>query len=293
MRTAARNSGCVTRYEAELDLFRRTYAPKTFLAGPTPVPYYDTGGNAPVLLVLHGAAQNAEYTFRRILQLREQCRVIAPTINGFRDFDALGRGLTGLLDALGAGSAHVLGGSFGGMVAQAFCRRHPSRIGNLILGFTAPPLAEYGRLFKFVYGLLRWMPERILKSLTKKEMLKMFVFDPAWPAETLELLEFYRMFFLRLLDSSIARSDLVGQYRLAVEFNAKGTFPTGGGFPNPRGRVLIATSRDDPSFKYHKRLKAAFPGAEEIVFEGGGHVGAIVHEEEYLRRVRAFLGGTG
>jgi pimeloyl-ACP methyl ester carboxylesterase len=290
MRTAALDSGRVTRYEAELDLFRRTYAPKNFSAGPTPVPYYDTGGDAPALLVLHGAAQNAEYTFRRILQLREQCRVIAPTINGFRDFDVLGHGLTGLLDALGVGSAHVLGGSFGGMVAQAFFRRHSSRIRNLILGFTAPPLTEYARLFKFVYRLLRWMPERILKSLTRKEMLKMFVFDPAWPAETLELLEFYRLFFLRLLGSSIAKSDLVGQYRLAVEFNARESYRPEN-FADHRGRILIATSKDDPSFKYHERLKAQFPGAEDIVFEGGGHVGALVHEDEYMRRVKSFLGG--
>jgi pimeloyl-ACP methyl ester carboxylesterase len=278
------------RYAAELEDFRRLHSLEAFSFGATPVPYYDTGGDSAAVMVLHGASQNAEYAFRRILQLKDDFRVVAPTVNAFRSLDELGRGLSGLMDALGIERIHVLGGSFGGMVAQAFFRRHRARIDNLVLGFTAPPLPEYGRLFKAVRLLLNAVPEGILKKLTKKELLKMFISDPAWPAETRQLLEFYRTYFLYMLSSVMTKQDLMGQYRLAVEFNARESYRPEN-FADHRGRILIATSKDDPSFKYHERLKAQFPGPEELVFEGGGHVGALVHEDEYMRRVKTFLGG--
>jgi 3-oxoadipate enol-lactonase len=44
----------------------------------------------------------------------------------------------GVLDALGIGSAHVYGVSYGGMVAQEMAIRFPSRVRGLILGGTTP-----------------------------------------------------------------------------------------------------------------------------------------------------------
>ena len=43
----------------------------------------------------------------------------------------------GLLDALGWGSAHVVGVSFGGMVAQHLVLRHPQRVQRLVLACTS------------------------------------------------------------------------------------------------------------------------------------------------------------
>lgn len=51
--------------------------------------------------------------------------------------DDLADDLAALIEALGLGRVHVLGTSFGGMVAQAFALRHPDLVDRLVLGATS------------------------------------------------------------------------------------------------------------------------------------------------------------
>ncbi|WP_062353215.1 alpha/beta fold hydrolase [Herbidospora yilanensis] len=50
--------------------------------------------------------------------------------------DDLADDLAALISALGFGRAHVLGTSYGGMIAQAFALRHANRLDRLVLGST-------------------------------------------------------------------------------------------------------------------------------------------------------------
>lgn len=61
-----------------------------------------------------------------------------------RDLAAVG---AGVLDQLGIGTAHVLGASFGGAVAQQMALTHPGRVNRLVLASTSygGPLALPGR----------------------------------------------------------------------------------------------------------------------------------------------------
>jgi 3-oxoadipate enol-lactonase len=102
------------------------------------------GAGPPVVLV-HGLqiGQNLFDAFRRYLidtftvvtydQRDRGASVFAPEPY---TIDDLADDLAALISALGFDQAHVLGTSYGGMIAQAFALRHPNRLDRLILGST-------------------------------------------------------------------------------------------------------------------------------------------------------------
>ena len=108
----------------------------------------DTGGERPVVLLLHGWGVTADLNwFTAYQRLARDHRVVALDHRGH------GRGIrppgdvvrltdcaddaAALLDVLGIDRALVVGYSMGGAVAQLLWRRHPERVAALVLGSTA------------------------------------------------------------------------------------------------------------------------------------------------------------
>jgi 3-oxoadipate enol-lactonase len=101
----------------------------------------DIGEGEPLVL-LHGLGMRGD-AFRFIApRLAETSRLIAPDLRGHGrsahlpgpyTTEALAADLGPMLDSLGIASAHVLGHSHGGAVAQVFARTHPERVRSLLL----------------------------------------------------------------------------------------------------------------------------------------------------------------
>lgn len=106
---------------------------------------YERSGNGPALVLLHGFTQDSRVWKPQIETLSENFTVIA--------WDAPGAGqsadppenfninnwadcLAGVLDSAGVQYAHILGLSWGGLLAQEFYRRYPERVLSLILADT-------------------------------------------------------------------------------------------------------------------------------------------------------------
>jgi len=120
--------------------------------------YYEVYGDGPPLLLHPGFGCTVEIYWANIEPLARHFRVIVfdprgagrSTIGDATATPATFAGdATALLDALGIGSAHVLGTSFGGMMAQHIALEHPRRVRSLVLGCTTaggtqhiPPPAE-------------------------------------------------------------------------------------------------------------------------------------------------------
>jgi pimeloyl-ACP methyl ester carboxylesterase len=107
---------------------------------------YERTGSGPPLLLIMGMSGTALHWGEPLLQrLREDFDVIAYDHHGVGASTPLDGPITiaemagdaaGLLDALALDSAHVMGISMGGMIAQELALAHPERIRTLTLGCT-------------------------------------------------------------------------------------------------------------------------------------------------------------
>lgn len=104
--------------------------------------YYDSGGDKPPLLLLHGLADEAD-TWRHVFApLSADWRVIAPDLPGFGrsakprqryTLDVFQRGVLALLDHLGIDRTHWVGSSMGAMISHYTALTHPQRVRSLML----------------------------------------------------------------------------------------------------------------------------------------------------------------
>lgn len=103
------------------------------------------------MLVLSGALCAPEVSWTTISALAGKHRVIAPEYPPVNSMDALADGIAAILRREGVARAHVVGGSYGGFVAQVFARRHPAMTRSLVLSHTRPPWPDDSQRIRRVF----------------------------------------------------------------------------------------------------------------------------------------------
>jgi pimeloyl-ACP methyl ester carboxylesterase len=254
----------------------------------TRIHYEVHGSGEPVLLIM-GLGSNAYGWYRTIPWLSERYEVIA--------FDNRGTGLSDIpegaysiaqmaadaaavLDATGRKTAHVVGASLGGMIAQRFALTHPERLRSLTLVCTTPggpnaarpsdavtaALVEGGEDPSTVYRGNAWFlygddtrsrhPERIEEDLEYRSKI------PTQPTG------YFGQLMAAMAHDSWDELPSITAPTLVVHGDADQLVPTANG----------------------KLLAERIPGAELVLIPGAGHMlqtdgGAIIREA-----VLGFLG---
>ena len=246
---------------------------------------YRRAGRGPALVLLHGFLCDSRCWRCQLADLSEHFDVIA--------WDAPGAGMSSdppvpftlgdwsrclarFLDALGAAPAHVVGLSWGGVLAQDFYRLDPMRVSRLILADTyagwkgsLPAEAVEQRLARCERDSR--LPPEALVSRWVPEM-----FSDAAPPRLLEEMstvfaDFHPVGF-RLMAQSLADTETTGL------------------LPGIRSPTLILWGEDDSRspIAIAEQLRDAIPGADLRVIARAGHVSNMEQPAAFNAEVRRF-----
>ncbi len=262
--------------DRELAEFRAGHTPQRLTHRGLEWRYFAGGQGNQVVLRLSGALGLAEFAFQQIRLFEPQFRVITPDYPAVRSLAEMTDGLIAILDAEGVERTHVIGGSFGGLLAQVLVRRAPDRVASLVLSHTGAP---DGKRRGIATAIVAAMPQPLLRGLLKAKL-----------GRTLDAADtFWRRYFDRAI-GEMTKADIMSRVRLQAEFARQAEWGPDDLARWP-GRVLLMEGADDPLFPpaARARLRALYPTAEVHRFQGTGHAAAVLRPEEYADVVTRFL----
>lgn len=251
---------------------------------------YATGGRgAQTILMFHGAVGGAE-TMRWLADaFGDEYRTIAPTVAGVRTLEEVCDAASAILDREHVGRAVVFGGSFGGLVAQAFLQRRRRQVEHLILLSTGAPSPALGAKNEKALKFLRFLPFPLMRALMKLELGR-HLQAPAPTPEDAARVELFKERLNHYLDRELTKETFISRIALTVDFNLRESYGPQD-YDDWPGRVLLIDSNDDPMIPaaQRARLRGTYPRALVCTFDGAGHLIPILKRDELVGLVRAFL----
>jgi pimeloyl-ACP methyl ester carboxylesterase len=249
---------------------------------------YLTGGRGEqTVLMFHGAVGGAETMQWLADALGDEYRTIAPTVAPVRTLEEVCDAASAILDREHVGRAVLFGGSFGGLVAQAFLKRRRLQVEHLILLSTGAPSPALGAKNEKALKFMRLLPFPLTRAMMKLELGRHLQAPATEEAERVGL---FRERLNRYLERELTKETFVSRIALSVEFNRRESYAPDD-YTDWAGRVLLVDSNDDPMIPAAERarLRATYPRALVCTFDGAGHLIPILKREELVGLIKAFL----
>jgi pimeloyl-ACP methyl ester carboxylesterase len=248
-------------------------------------PYLASSGTGTPLLILSGALTHPDLSWQSISHFGEKTRILVPAYPAVRTMDELCGGIAAILRHEGMENAHVMGGSYGGFVAQVFVRRFPAMTRSLILSHTAAPDSTGLEKTRRMWKALSHLPNGVLRRILGRAMGKLTPADAASPAAL-----FIMAMFHEVMQHHLAKADLLAVMDRTLDFYGRNfTTQDLAGWP---GKILLVLADDDPASPERVRavLRTLYPEARLHLFHGTGHITAVTNQTEYLAVMDEFLG---
>lgn len=246
-------------------------------------PVIDTGGAGRCMLLLPGGLATADTAFRWVRRCAERGRVVSLAYPAtLWDIGTVLRGLVSLLDRLGVAQAHVVGGSYSGLVAQCLVRAAPERIATLVLSDTGVPRPGRAQI-QSLYGLvIRGLPLPLVRGMFRRGVSN-FV-RPLPPP--------MRQFWGSYFNANIAVMQRAAMLSLLaiwcdIDRNVRFAADDLRGWP---GRVLLIEAERDALFRPAERrsLRALYPAAQHIAVPDAPHCASLALMDQYIDWTEAF-----
>jgi 3-oxoadipate enol-lactonase len=250
--------------------------------------FEDTGGNGPLVLLLHGFPFHSGMWEPQLDALGGRFHMVAPDLRGFGgseaphdsegySLDAYADDAAALLRHLGRDRAVVVGLSMGGYVALAMQRRHPEVVGGLVLCDTradadAPEVRDRRskQQDRIRDGELATVKEELLAGLLSERTRRS---RPDLAASVRRLMDAPASAYLGALEAMKRRPDSTG---LLGRISA----PT-----------LVVVGEDDAISppEVARSLVGSIPGARLMVVAEAGHLSNLESPERFNDALANFL----
>jgi len=272
---------------ARLRKFRLTHPYKELIVGDAKWEYISCGQGEQTLLLLPGALSVGESTFPFITAFENEYRIIAPSYVLSLTMTGLCRGLAHILETEGVDQAHVMGGSYGGLVAQYFVRQYPGKARSLILSHTFVLTPKLAKPLWLASKLFPAFPQSLFKPILKLRLNKMLL--STLRANNHPETEFWRAYLNEAIASDLLKEVFLHQNNCLLELAHQQQF-TADDLKGWLGKVLIIESEDDPAISKRDRalLKATYPQAEVHTFSDAGHASSILKRDVVVSIIRSF-----
>lgn len=250
--------------------------------------YATEGRGAQALLMFHGAVGGSETMQWLAAAFADEYRTITPTVADVATLAEVCDAVSAILDREHVGRAIVFGGSFGGLVAQAFFKRRRAQVEDLVLLSTGVPNQKIGARTEWMTKVLRLLPFSLTRGLLKLEISKHL--NTPVPEEHAARINEFRQRLDEYFNHKLTKRTLLSRIALSVDFNRNESYAPADHADWP-GRVLIIESNDDPMIpaEERRRLREAYPRALVCTFAGAGHMIPLLRLDELVTVVKAFL----
>ena len=247
---------------------------------------YRKAGSGPMVVMLHGIGGAAAQFREQLEGLADEFTVFAWDAPGYGDSDDpdgdwrmadYAERLSSLLDQLSLGPVHILGQSWGGLLAQEFYRQHPERVRSLILSdtFAGSAVRPEAQRNAILQGRLDAVATRTPAEMAAAR-LPMLVTDDAPEAVKQEI------------ETMLAAIHPNGYRQAAVALHHTDFLDL---LPAINVPTLVIAGEHDRvvAMEHSRQLAEGIPGARLEVIAGTGHLSNQQKPDEYNAIVRAFL----
>lgn len=248
--------------------------------------YFAGGSGESALLAFAGSLGACPTLVKVLSEAAPDHRIIAPDYTPAGSIAEVMNGVESMLAEEAIRPDILYGGSFGGMLAQSWLRRHPEEVRHAIFSGCGAPDPQRAKSNRKWLTRLPWIPMGLMRAglrFALRRMMRDVVRDrEAWRADYLELI------------TVLNREDLASRYNVSIDFDENSQW-TPQDLHRWAGKILILEGGADrvAGPKVRESLQALYPQATVHVVAGAGHALLLSHTEQIQNVVRAWLNQPG